>query len=275
MNFLSVIPLHKFEREYTEKLIQKMTKKRGVFRKTPLEDITCEAMVWMPYYRVQFNYTQSGKGSPQNYRRTGQAETALNAMLCGSVNSEREFSMLFRPNYLGLKTTSYHPQLEEIVGPIVQIDLDKVLNRLLKRLNSVKQELYKLRSTLTKSRLRSRRYSMILPLRREVKQKEEKLSKKVAELNATKGILSMCLNVNSDLDSIKVTDRSVFYYPTSVVTFKHKQNGTMRYLIINLAGNGSNMKDLSCDIGLTDLCNTNGGSKEVITTLLASTSSAN
>ncbi len=275
MNFLSVIPPHKFEREYTEKLIQKMTQKRGVFRKNPLEDITDEAMVWMPYYRVQFNYTRSGKSSAQNYRRTGQAETALNAMLCGSVTSEREFSMLFRPNYLGLKTTSYLPQPEEIVGLTVQTDLDKVLNRLLKRLNSVTQELYKLRSTLTKSRLRSRRYSMILPLRRELKQKEEELSKKVAELNATKSILSMSLNVNADLDSIKVTDHSVFYYPTLIVAFKHKQNGTVRYLIINLAGNGSNMKNLSCDIGLTNLANRNSACKEVIARLLVSTSSAN
>jgi len=269
INLLCVIPPSKFEEEHIPKLIHRMTKKRGLFRKKPLEDIKCKGMVWMPYYRIEYSYTRSGKALIRRYGKTGRSETVLNAMFCGSVMSERDLFILFRPNYLKREIIGHFPQSEEIVGPTVHTDFDEVLVGLLKRLNEVKDELDELRSVLSKNRARIRRYSMIVPIIGGLK-KEKRLSEKVARLNALKIILSMCLNVDEDISSIRVTGHSIFYYPTLVATLKHNENGTERYLIIDLVGGGVISKHLSCDKGLTELCNRNSMCKEVNARLITS-----
>jgi len=193
-------------------------------------------------------------------------------MLCGSAKSEKEIVLLFRPNYLKHKTIRHFPQPEEIVGPTVDLDFDEFLNGLMKHLNRVEDELYEHRSALSKKRVRLRRYSMIVPLLRHLKQDEEKLSEKVAGLMAIKSILRMCLNVNDDLDSIKVTSHNVFYFPTLLVKLIHKEDRTERYLIMNLVKSGPTSRHLSCDKGLTELCNRNSMCKEIIARVLTSTS---
>ena len=240
--------------------------KRGFFRKTPMEDIIRQNMVWMPYHRIQFNYTRPERGLIQS-GETGRGETALNAMFCGSVKSERELFMLFRPNYLKHKVIRHSPQPEEIVGPTFSTDFDGVFGGFVKRLNEVRDELHEFRSELHKSRVRTRRYSLIFPPMWELK-KERTLSEKVAKLSATKNTLSMCLNVNEDLNSIKVTGHNIFYYPNLVATLKNKENGTERHLIISLAEGRMAGKKLSCDRGLMRFCNENSICREIITSVI-------
>ena len=265
---LCIIPPSQYEEESMLKLALRMTKKKGLLRKKPLEDITQENIVWMPYHRVQFGYSPSEEGSVRGREKRGQGETALNAMLCGSAKDENELIMLFRPNYLEHKMTRRSPQSKENVGPASQINLDEVLKSLLERLHRVNGELEELRPTLSKRRVRNRRYSMILPVIGDLRQKEEKLSGRVARLRAIKNILDMCFNVDDNIASIEVTDQSTFYYPTSVVTLKHKEDGTERYLVINLVKSAGIRKHLHCDKVLTELCNRNSACKEVIARLI-------
>ena len=187
---LSVIPPSKLEEEHIQKLILRMAQKRGFLRKKPVEDVMHKGMIWMPYFRVQYTYTPSGNG--------GQGETALNGMFCGSVERNRELFMLFRPNYLKRRAIRHLPQLGEIVGPTAQTDFDEVLKRLLEHLNKVRDELYELRSTLSKSRVRISRYSIIAPLMGHLRKSEEELAEKAAKLHATKILLSSCLNINDN-----------------------------------------------------------------------------
>jgi hypothetical protein len=264
-----VVPPFELERKDVQKLIRKVIEKRGFFRKKPLEDVIGEHMVWMPYHRIQFDYRRSERDLIQRYGETGRGETALNGMFCGCAKSERELFMLFRPNYLKYKVISHSPQSEEIVGPIFHTNFDGVLGDFAKRLNEVKNELHELRSELSKTRVRALRYSWILPAMWDLK-KERTLSEKVAKLSATKNTLSMCLNVNDNIDSIKVTGYNVFYYSTLVVTLKNKENGTERYLVVNFADSVLTGKHLSCDRGLTELCDNNSECKEIIARSIAS-----
>lgn len=241
--------------------------KRGSFRKKPLEDIIGKNMVWMPYHRIQYTYRSSKKGLIQ---RSG--ETALNAMFCRSAESERELFILFRPNYLKHKIIEHTLQSEEIVGPTVSTDFDDVLGNLLKRLNEVEDELNEPRSELQKIRARIAKYGHIVPMMGALK-KERELSEKVARLSAVRNIRRMCLNVTENIKSIEVVGHDVFYYPTLVVTLKHKENGTERYILVNLVESGLISKRVSCDKGLTELCNKNSAFKEIITRSLASHSS--
>jgi len=261
---LSVIPPSKFKEEHIQKLVHKMMKKRGLFRKKPLEDIIRKSMVWMPYYRIQFSYRRSEKDLIQRYGEKGRSETALNAMFCGCVKSEKELFMLFRPNYFKYKKISHSPQSEEIVGSTAYTDFEGVLGDFLKHLNEVKDELNDFRPELNKLRARIRKYSMILPIPRDLSDKEKKLSEKVARLDAAENILGMCLNINEGVRSIEVLGNDVFYYPTLVVTLKHKENRAERYSIVNLVKSGLIRKHLSYDKGLTKLCNKNSTCREVI-----------
>ena len=229
-----------------------------------------KGILWMPYYRIHYDYGQSGEGIGR-YKFAGRGDTVLNAMLCGSAKSEKDIVSLFRPNYLKHKRIKHFPQPEEIVGPTVDVDFDEVLDGLLKHLNRVEDELHELRSALTKKRVRLRRYSMIVPLLQHQKQDEKKLSEKVAELTAVKSILRMCLNVNDKLDAIKVTSHNVFYFPTYLVKLVHKEDRTERYLIINLVKSSSTSRNLNCDMGLTELCNRNRMCKNIIARALTST----
>jgi len=260
---LSVISPSKFKEEHVQNLVHKMMKKTGLFRKKPLEDIIRKSIVWMPYYRIQFNYRRSEKNLIQRYGETGRSETVLNAMFCGCVKSEKELFTLFRPNYLKYKTIKHPPQPEEIVGSTAHTDFEEVLAGFLKRLNEVKDELNEFRPELNKIRARLSRYSKILPMK-DLIDKEKKLSEKVARLDATKNILGICLNINEDARSIKVLGHNVFYYPTLVVTLKHIENRAERYLIMNLVESGLIRKHLSYDKKLMELCNKNSACRKVI-----------
>jgi len=241
-----------------------MIEKRGFLRKEFLEDVMSENMFWMPYHRIQFDYTHSEENSTQRH-----CETALNAMFCGCVKSEGELFMLFRPNYLKYEVMSRSPQSEEVVGPAFHLDFDRVLGGFVKRLNELKGELSELRKELHKSRVRIRRYSWIIPATWDLK-KERVLSEKVAKLSAAKNVLRLCLNVNEDIDSIKVRDYSTFYYPTLVVTLKNREDGIERYVIVNLVESELAGGHLSCDKGLTELCYRNSECKDVLARSIAS-----
>jgi len=243
-----------------------MIRKRGLFRKKPLEDITHKNMVWMPYHRIQFTFRRSKEDLVQRH-----GETALNAMFCESVKSERELFILFRPNYLKHKTTSHSPQSGEIVGSTFRIDFDRVLEDILERLNRAKEELRELRSELQKIRARIRRYGHIVPMIGALR-REKELSEKVAKLSAMRNVLSMCLNINEDIRSVEVVDHDTFYYPTLAVTLRSKEDGSERYLIVDLAS-GLIGKHLNCDRELTELCEKNSVCKEIIARSLRSDAS--
>jgi len=256
---LSVIPPSKFKEEHTQKLIHRMIEKKGFFRKKPLEDIIRKTMLWMPYYRIQFNYSHSEKDPIQKH-----GETALNAMFCGCVKNEKELFILFKPNYLKYKKISYLPQPEEIVGSTTPTNFDKTFRDLLKRRNEAKDEANEFRSELNKIRTRIRRQSIILPIGKDLTDKEKKLSEKVAKLDAVRNLIGICLNINDDAKSIEVSAHNVFYYPTLVIALKHKENGAERYLIANLVESGLIRKNLNYDKGLTELCNKNNACRKLI-----------
>jgi len=235
-----------------------MTKKRGFFRKKPSEYTLRENMVWMPYHRIRFDYKRSERDLIQRY-----GETALNAMFCGCAKSERELFMLFRPNYLKYELTKHSPRSEEIVGPSFHTGLEGILASFVKRIIELKDELTELRSELQKSRVRISRSRMIIPGTWGLKN-EKPLSEKVAKLSATKNILSMCLNVEKEVHSIKVTGNSIFYYPTLVATLENKADEPDRYLIVNLVKSGLPSKHLSHDKALTELCDKNSACREII-----------
>jgi hypothetical protein len=266
VSLLSVVPPSAFEREHLERSVQRMVKKKGFVRKRSLEDVVRRGMMWMPYYRVRYRYRRARDEGVRRFGKTGRAETALNAMFCAAVKDEDDLLMLFRPNHLRHETIERLPQPDEIVGPTFHVDFGEVLNGLANRLDRSNSKLQEMASALSKSRIRTRRRSMIFPLIGEPKRKEGELSRTVAELRAASNLVSICLNVKGDVGAVRVTDHEVFYYPNLVVKLIHKRDEREKYLIINLVKSGVVRKRLGCDRGLMRLCNSNSACKEVLAT---------
>jgi len=266
---LSVVLPSGFKETEIQKLIHAMMKKKGTIR-TPSESVASKSVVWMPYYRIQFEYRRSEKDLIRKFGETAESETALNAMFCGCAQSESELFMLFRPNYLKYNTMTRSPESDEIVGPTSPTNFDGILSGFVKRLSEAEDELYKLRSMLNKRYMRISRMR-ILPMIPDLKE-GERLSEKIAKLSALKNILNMCLNLGEDTRSIKVLGNSTFYYPTLVAALKHRENKAERFLIIDLVKRGLIHKRLNCDGVLTQLCNNNDACKEVLAKSVADAS---
>jgi len=261
---LFVVPPSSFNEVEIQKLVQAMVKKKRTRTiSTPSERVASKSLVWMPYYRVQFEYRRSEKELVQEFGETAQSETAINAMFCRCAQGEGELFMLFRPNYLKYSMITLSPRLGEVVGPTFPMDFDAFLSSLLKRLNEAKNELHEIKLTSNKRYAHIRRYSRILPMIGELKE-AERSSGKIAKLGALANILRLCLNLFEEAGSIKAISDSTFYYPTAVVALENGEHKAERFLIINLIKSGSVRKRLNFDNGLTQLCNSNDACKEVL-----------
>jgi len=265
---LLVVPPSSFNEAEIQKLIHKEMKKHTRNINISLEPAASKSLVWMPYYRVRFEYKRSEKELAQRSGETAQSETAIDAMFCGCAQGEDELFWLFRPNYLKYNMIQQSPQIGDVVGPSFQLDFDAFLLGLLKRLNKAEDEFHERKSASNKSYRRIRRYSRIWPMAGELKE-AEKSSKKIAELDALTNILRLALNLPEQAESIRALSNSTFYYPTTVVALRNRENEPEWFLIINLVKSGLVRKSLNLDNGLTRLCNDNDACKEVLTKLLA------
>lgn len=254
---LSVVPPSSYNEAELQKLINSEIRKTFKRSESPsFEGIASKSLVWMPYYKVQFEYKRSDKELVQQFGDTVRSETAINAMFCGCAQSHDDFLLLFRPNYLKYSMIARPPLPGEVTGQAFHIDLDAFLSDFLKRLNEVENELRELKTTSNKRYAHIRRYSRILPMTGELKE-AEKLSVKTARLVALGNISRLCLNLSEEAESIKALSHSTFYYPTAVAVLKPREPETEQFVIINLVKTGSVRRCLNLDSGLTKLCNQN------------------
>lgn len=264
---ISGIVPYGFKEIEIEKVVEGMLKRRALFGKS-VKYVAGKRVVWMPYYRIRMEYWRSREGSEGKVGEGVPAETALNAMFCGCVNSESELLMIFRPNYLRYEARLVTPADGEVVGPASEVDLGGVLSGLVKKQNEVQNELSGLRSTLTKKYVRKRRYQMLLPMGNLNEEKE--LSAKIARLDSLKNTIRMCLNIDDEISAIDVLSADTFYYPTSVFPLKSGGDENQSFLVMNLVKTGGILQRPSCDILLTQLCNRNDGCKKLIASAVAS-----
>ncbi len=259
---LLVVPPSDFEETEIQEFMHKRVKKKSSTT-APLESLSSRSIFWMPYYRIQFEYERSEEDFIQEFGKTAQSETVMNAMFCSCAQSENELLALFRPNYLKYNMTTYAPQLNEVIAPTFPVNFDEILLGFLQRLNAVKKELNEFRSKLKRSYVHTRRYSLILPTMGGLKE-SERLSEKIAKLNALTSVFGTLLNLNEDAKSIKALHNSTFYYPTAVGAFEQKESEAKRFLVVDLVKKGLVHKSLSCDDLLTQLCNKNDACNKVL-----------
>jgi hypothetical protein len=260
-HLISGIPPSELKETEINKLVEGMLERKSLFGKS-LEYVAGRRTVWMPYYRIRMEYLKS---ISEPIGRTGErvpVETALNAMFCGCVSSESELLMIFRPNYLRYEAVPIVPVADEVVGSACRADSEEILSGLVKKLNETQDKLSELRSTLSRSYVRKRRYQMLLPMGN--LREEKDLSARIASLDALKNTISLCLNIDGEVGSIEVLGDDTFYYPTSVFLVKDRESENQRFLIVNLVKTGGILQRPNCDILLTQLCNNNHECKKLV-----------
>jgi hypothetical protein len=270
-HLISGIPPSEFREAEIERLVEDMFERKTLFAK-PLEYVAGKGTLWMPYHRIRMEYWRIREESKGKIGGRALAETALNAMFCGCVNSESELLMIFRPNYLKHEAVRIAPVAGEVVGQASGVDFDAVLSGLVKKLNEVQDELSGLRSTLSKSYVRKRRYQMLLPTGN--LREERDLSAKIAKLDALKNTINMCLNIDEEVGDIEVLGNNVFYYPMFVFLLKNRENENRRFLVVNLVKESKRVQRPNCDILLTQLCNSNEKCRKLVAATVAGSSLA-
>jgi hypothetical protein len=257
-----------FKESEIPKLVEGILKREARLGK-PLEYVAGKGTLWMPYYRIRMEYWHSGKEPAMKLGRKVPAETALNAMFCASVNDESELLMIFRPNYLRHETVALTPTTGEVVGSASEagVDFEGILSGLVKKKKEVEYELSRQRSTLSKNYVRKRRFSMLLPM--STLKEEKELSEKIAKLEALKNTISLCLNINEEVEGLRVLHHDIFHYPTSVFSLKNREKETQRFLIVNLVKAGAILPRPNCDILLTRLCERNETCKKLVAAAVA------
>ena len=130
---LSVIPPSSYTDAELQRLVNLEIRKAFTRSESLSFESIARYLVWMPYYKVQFEYRRSENELVQRFGETARSETAINAMFCGCAQSQDDFILLFRPNYLKHSTIGRSPLSEEVTGQAFHIDLDGFLSGFLKR----------------------------------------------------------------------------------------------------------------------------------------------
>lgn len=237
--------------EELNNIIKKRVKKKGVFRKKPLESVVYKKWVWMPLYKIYCHH-QSGNTIKK-------AVTVLNAMFPCDEAKKSEFYELFDPKLLRYKCIERVPRQREIVAPTTEINVQKIFEYLLELRNDARSKLTKIENELYQCRKKIYRYHPLLPILTHYLEREKKLSEEVAKLEVTDLNITRCLNSNENIDKIKVVNIDTFYYPILVVMLRERRNNLNRYLVIDLGGR------ISLNVALTKLCNKNEALKAILT----------
>jgi hypothetical protein len=108
---------------------------------------------------------------------------------------------------------------------------------------------------------------MLLPM--STLKEEKELSEKIAKLEALKNTISLCLNINEEVEGLRVLHHDIFHYPTSVFSLKNREKETQRFLIVNLVKAGAILPRPNCDILLTRLCERNETCKKLVAAAVA------
>ena len=232
---LAVLP--RFTGSDADKAIAKVTSRV----KHSDETILATWRIWMPYHRLYIRCDDTDTSTPQL------AVTVLNAVFCGNA-TERELMQLFRPKHLEKPLENIVPDANEITCPYPVVDLDQIMDRLLRLRAQVQVELAAPKQQLFKDHRNMQWRYLLLPMSTRFLEREKRVSSKFAGLQSTLLAIDGCLNLARGLLPQRLEAHNILYVPMAVVQLKQKDELT-RYLLFDLATGKE-------DSALTKLCGT-------------------
>jgi len=200
--------------------------------------------VWMPYHRIWIKCLNIDTS------RSERVVTALNAAFCTSTRTDSELLQLFRPRHLNKPLKEIDPDPTEIICAHPAVDLEALLQRLIKiRIDAIDQ-LSEIEPQLVKAYRRMQWQYLFLPTTTGSLQREREASAKLAELQSRLLAVEVCLNLTGSLIPQNIEEHDVFYAPMAVVHLKLMENTSSRYVLVDLTTG-------KADLALTNLCELN------------------
>jgi hypothetical protein len=200
--------------------------------------------VWMPYHRIWISCTRIDAQSPVR------VVTALNAFFCPLARTERELLQLFRPRHLKHPLGEIVTESTDIICPRPEVDLNAILENLVKIRADARHQISQIEPELVKEYRKIQRWHLLLPMSTRSLEHEGQTSAKLAELKSRSLAVDICLDLTETLVPQNVVEHDIFYIPMAVVQFRQRENGSARYVLIDLATR-------KLDGALTDLCKLN------------------
>lgn len=249
---IKVVQIPEIKRMEIEKTINKNLARKGLVRRRILEVVCLETMIWMPYYKIHYEFTEDGNEPRIDQNTTGSGMTALNAMFSSCVEEENDFLSLFRPDIHELELLDHNPSTE-VVGSVGTVDIPAIFDKLLEYRAEITIERQEMVQELRKIHRRMQTMSLILPTSKATRIREDELTRRIAQISGVSFSFLMRLGLPENTMITKVTDTGVFHCPQLIVSVEHQQTGEDRFLIVDFVRLGRK-KGGGLDDALTRLC---------------------
>lgn len=248
--YLYAVPVMDIEEDKLNEAIKKVIRKKGFLSKTCLEDVMSRWKIWVPYFRFEYEMECEEKEKKET------REIALNAMLYSSLLESDVTLHLFKPSYLRYVMKQVEPDDGDLVGDVMDVDLDAILYRMFSRYRSIKDELAFVNSKLRKEQIKMKRMMILLPSTPSARRKLDVYMTRTAKLRALRFAMDVFFEFNENVTAINVIKKSLFYYPNLIITLLDKEDGTIRHVVMEL-GEESGKKRIMQDEELSHLCTEN------------------
>jgi len=182
--------------------------------------------------------------------RVEKVATALNAVFCVCAKAQSELFQIFRPRHLEGLLGEIEPKLGEIVCSYSTVDLEAIVDRLIKIHAEARDQLSQVEPELVRSYRKMQWQYLIIPKTTGWLQHETEASKKLARLQSRSLAVEICLNLPSNFVPQRVEEHDVFYIPMAVTHIKQEKGESSRFVLIDLTTG-------KMDAALTNLCELN------------------
>lgn len=249
---IKVTQIPEIERREIEKTINKNLARKGLVRRRILEVVCSETMIWMPYYKIRYEFTEEEHEPRIDQEKTGSGMTALNAMFSSCVEEESGLLSLFRPDIHELELVDHIPS-NEVVGSISTVDIPAIFDKLLAYRAEINFERQEMAQELHQIHRRMQTMSLFLPTSKATRIREDELTRRLAQISGVRFSFIMRLGLPDNVMITKVTDTGIIHCPQLIVSVENQQTGEDRFLIIDFVRLGWK-KGGGLDDALTRLC---------------------
>ncbi|MFQ6123047.1 MAG: hypothetical protein ACE5R6_00355 [Candidatus Heimdallarchaeota archaeon] len=249
---IKVVQIPAIERMEIEKTINKNLARKGLIHRRILETVCSETKIWMPYYKIRYEFTNEGNDPSFNQENTGSGMTALNAMFSSCVVEENDLLSLFRPDIHELELVNHNPS-QEVVGSVETADIPTIFDKLLEYRTEIDIERQEMAQELRQIHRRMQTMSLFLPTSKATRIREDQLTRRLAQISGVRFSFLMRLGLPDNALFTEVTNAGVFYCPQLIVSVENQQTGEDRFIIIDFVRLGQK-KGGSLDDALSRLC---------------------
>jgi len=254
---IKVAEIPEIERDVIEKVIHRNLARKGLLRKQVQEIVRSQAMIWMPYYEINYKFTIDETEPKIDHETTGFETTAFNAMFSSYVEEESEILALFRPDLFDLNLKTHTPRSDEVVGSVNEVDSRLLLDKLLNYRTEISEDLQDTGYELRQLHRKMQTTSFFLPTSKSTRIREDELAKRLAKLTGTKFSLQVRVKLPENATITDVTNADIFYCPQLVVSLEHLLTGETRFIFIDFLRLKRKTKGGSLDDALSRLCSEN------------------